>query len=88
MHVSNEPTVLFHLRWDEGLVMTCISLNLQRIRSLDEIAVAHSGRQHRRAMVVSCIALEGIGAVPSMDEGELGNSPKVRRNMNLALGPW
>ena len=80
--------------WDEGPVMTRILSNLQSVRSSsDEIAVEHNGRQHRRDPVVSCIALEGSGAMvgaPSMDESKLGNSPKaqlpVRRHTNLVLG--
>ncbi len=74
--------------------MTRISLNLQRVRSSsDEITVAHSGRQHRRDLVVSSIVLEGSRAmvgVPSMDKSKSGNSPNtqllVRRHTNLALG--
>ena len=80
--------------WDEGPVMTRISLNLQRIRSLsDEIAVAHNGRQHRRDMVVSCTAPEesgGMVEVPSMTRVSWAISPKaqllVRRHTNLVLG--
>ena len=79
--------------WDKGPVMTRISLNLQRIRSSDEIAVAHNGRQHRRDLVVSCIAPEGSGTmveVPRLDESKFGNSPKaqllVQKHANLVLG--
>lgn len=79
--------------WDEGPVMTRISLNLQRIRSpSDEIPVGHNGRQHRRGMVVSCMGHEGRGAVvgvPSMGESKLSYSPKaqllLRRHTNLVL---
>ena len=78
--------------WDKGLVMA-ISLNLRRIRSSDEIIIAHSGRQHRRGMVVFCIALDPIGAmvrIASRDKSKLGNFPKahlpVRRHTNWVLG--
>ena len=79
--------------WDEGSV-TRIWLNLQKLdHPSDEIVVAHDGGQHRRGTVVACIAFEGSGAmegVPSLDESELGDSPKVHplvlRHTNFVLG--
>ena len=79
--------------WDEGSV-TRIWLNLQKSdNSSGEIAVAQDGGQHRRGTVAACIASEGSGAmvgVPSLDESELADFPKVHplvlRHTNFALG--
>jgi len=73
----------FSFAWEEGLV-TSILLNLQKSgHPSDEIAVAHDGRQHRSGTVVVSIAFEGSGAVggaPTLDESELGDSPKCTRS--------
>ena len=94
IHVSTRADRTIPSTWDEGPVMTRISLNLQKIRSsLDEIAVTHSGRKYWRDLVVSSTALDGIGAMvgsTSVDKSKLGNSPKVhqlvQRHTNLILG--
>jgi len=78
--------------WD-GFV-TSILLNLQKSgHPSNEIAVADDGIQHWSGTVVACIAFEGSGTVggfPSLDESELGDSPKVhplmQRHTNSDLG--
>jgi len=76
--------------WGKGLV-TSILLNLQTPgHPSDEIAVAHDGRQHRRGTVVASIAFERsgmVGGVPSLDESELVDSPKVHPLMQGILTP-